>query len=259
MKNNSITVGDVVRVSKDAPRIYFRNSFEVYSRYDMTVVEVEDGCARVNKSAGITLFELIIPTKYLCKVNAEPKNEPKFKVGDKAVVTQGLGKTEIVTIAYYDKLQDAYRVEFDNENAVGNLWYEESDLLPYTSPSEPEKPSEEVKVGDVIDTPKGKGKVIVAVNGLVMAQLDNGDWWQCLKAEIPSQEEMLNDLDPARHKIICDGVPEPTFIMLWDYYTAQLAHDIAVKLVNKNTTDFSEAGANAVKVAKAVVEGLKRK
>lgn len=46
----------------------------------------------------------------------------------------------------------------------------------------------------------------------------------------------------------------------WDAYTADLAHDIAVKIVNKNMgSDPEKVGEYAVKVAKSVVEELKRK
>lgn len=44
----------------------------------------------------------------------------------------------------------------------------------------------------------------------------------------------------------------------WNTYTANLAKEIAVKVANKYT-DPKETAEYAVKVAKAVVEGLKRK
>lgn len=61
------------------------------------------------------------------------QKEP-FKVGDKAVVKQGLGKFEVVKIVYYDAEEKTYRVEFENEDAVGNLWYSFKELEPYTKP-----------------------------------------------------------------------------------------------------------------------------
>lgn len=44
----------------------------------------------------------------------------------------------------------------------------------------------------------------------------------------------------------------------WDAYTADLAKEIALKVANK-FNDPHEAAAYAVSVAKAVVDGLKRK
>ncbi len=46
----------------------------------------------------------------------------------------------------------------------------------------------------------------------------------------------------------------------WDVYTADLAKEMAVKIVNKHMDNNSnEVGEYAVSVAKAVVEGLKRR
>ncbi len=46
----------------------------------------------------------------------------------------------------------------------------------------------------------------------------------------------------------------------WEQYTADLAHDIAVKIVNKNMENNPKGvGEYSVKVAKSVVEELKRK
>lgn len=44
----------------------------------------------------------------------------------------------------------------------------------------------------------------------------------------------------------------------WDAYTADLAKEVALKVANK-FNDPKEAAEYAVSVAKAVVEGLKRK
>ena len=46
----------------------------------------------------------------------------------------------------------------------------------------------------------------------------------------------------------------------WDVYTADLAKEMAVKIVNKHMDNNSnEVGEYAVSVAKAVVEGMKRR
>ena len=60
----------------------------------------------------------------------EPKPaEPKFKVGDCVLVTQKIGDKEKAKIVYYDSSDNSYRVEFENEKAIGSLWF----CLLYTS------------------------------------------------------------------------------------------------------------------------------
>lgn len=51
---------------------------------------------------------------------------------------------------------------------------------------EPRKPSEEVKVGDVIDTPKGKGIVRISYGDYWVVQLDNGVWYIHTETNMPS-------------------------------------------------------------------------
>lgn len=72
-----IKVGDKVRVSKDAPRMYVAGLDYVFFGAESEVVEVEDGNATIE----VNERSLTIPTKYLTKVEDEAK-EPKFKVGD---------------------------------------------------------------------------------------------------------------------------------------------------------------------------------
>lgn len=75
-----IKVGDIVRVSKDAPMMY--NPKEM----DGIVMEIDGEDAFIkSECTGIPPYPpfwvLAIPAKYLIKVNAEPK-EPTIKVGD---------------------------------------------------------------------------------------------------------------------------------------------------------------------------------
>lgn len=70
-----------------------------------------------------------------CLTDKEPNlAEPKFKVGDCVLVTQKIGDKEKAKIVYYDSSDNSYRVEFENEKAIGSLWFDESDLEPYTEP-----------------------------------------------------------------------------------------------------------------------------
>lgn len=248
-----IKVGDKVRVSKDAPRIYTQNCLNLsLHNTDFEVANIEDGCANIQNKDGILTIAYVIPTKYLIKVDAEAK--------------------------------------------------------------EPRKPSEEVKVGDVIDTPKGKGIVRISYGDYWVVQLDNGVWYIHTETNMPStpytepteqteadaneklqeeyarfmsehtrisladrierehiqprmrvlsQEDFLKDFDPWEHKI----TPErPTYEVTvdnvtinWQRYEADLAKEIAVKLSNPNENKPGYVADYAVSVAKAVVENLKRK
>lgn len=208
MNTNSITVGDVVRVSKDAPRMYVEGILNgMFTDYDCSVEEIIDGNAKLKMIERVEPLFQAIPTKYLIKVEDEAKNEPKFKVGDKVKYIGVLHTVESVS----DIDGWKYLIARVSDGIVTGA--AERFLEPYTSPSEPKKPTEEA-------------------DSLIH------DWNELT-------DKLLTWEDLERSK--------------WEAYTAQLAHDIAVKLVNKNTADFSEVGANAVKVAKAVVEGLKRK
>ena len=80
--SNEIKQGDKVRVSKDAPKIYTKDGFNLATKMDFEVVEIEDECARIENADGILAMAYIPPTKYLVKVDAEAK-EARFKVGDR--------------------------------------------------------------------------------------------------------------------------------------------------------------------------------
>lgn len=72
-----IKVGDIVRVSEDAPKVYTYGWWTTFKHNDCKVLAVEDGNALIESGR----FEKAIPTKYLVKVNAEPKS--KYRVGDR--------------------------------------------------------------------------------------------------------------------------------------------------------------------------------
>ena len=72
-----IRTGDIVRVSEDAPKVYTYGWSTTFKHNDCKVLAVEDGNAVIESG----LFDETIPTKYLVKVNAEPKS--KYRVGDR--------------------------------------------------------------------------------------------------------------------------------------------------------------------------------
>ena len=192
--NNSITVGDVVRVRKDAPRMYDRGRI-VPEETDCKVDSVEDDNAVITH--GPLIFP--IPTKHLVKVSGEAKNEPKFHKGDK-VISKTDGR-RVFIVEDYSRITHKYQLLPDVPNPYAVIHRDEWCLEPHISPSEPKKPSEEASFSVFRD-----------VN---IANLYNFDWQR---------------------------------------YTAQLAHDIAVAYAKQRRNP-----AEAVKAAKAVVEGLKKK
>ena len=72
-----IKIGDIVRVSEYAPKVYTYGWSTTFKHNDCKVLAVEDGNAVIESGR----FEKTIPTKYLIKVNAKPKS--KYKVGDR--------------------------------------------------------------------------------------------------------------------------------------------------------------------------------
>lgn len=127
--NNEIKVGDKVRVSKDAPEMYFYGC-----NYDNSVCKVilvdRDNAVITQVKNG----SFVIPTKYLIKVDAEAKEpKPKYKAGDKVrVLGHALlegGVFTITLVEHREKRGWMYRINT-------HTWYPESDLDPYTEPTE---------------------------------------------------------------------------------------------------------------------------
>ncbi|WP_290437768.1 hypothetical protein [Muribaculum intestinale] len=201
-----IKVGDKVRVSKDAPEMYFFGC-----NYDNSVCKVilvdRDNAVITQVKNG----SFAIPTKYLTKVEDEAK--AKYKVGDKVrVLGHALLEGGVFTITFVEHREKRgwmYRINT-------HTWFPESDLAPYTEPTEENKPMDLTK-------------------------------------------EVANNLSNALEGC-CNAINNIANNFDWDTYTADLAHDIAVKIVNKNmSSNPDEVGEYSVKVAKSVVEGLKRK
>ena len=335
-----IKVGDKVRVSKDAPEMYFFGCSYDNSVCKVILVDRDNAVITQVKNGSFA-----IPTKYLIKVEDEAK-ESKFKVGE-IVRYRYDGKLYIVeckTSKYYYALR-----QVGGDIMMHDVL--ESDLELVT------EPKQGIKVGDVIDTPDGKGTVRSSYGDYWVAQLDNGEWYIHMETNMPYAPyteptaptikigdfvrvlENLHEpicLDVERHleitnmpphavsqkewKVIsvemrrdCAGriytlkhddsfiynIPEDCVELVqpteptgveendadnivdeigrvvegyckslanladsfdWQRYEADLAHDIAVKIVNKKMdNDPTEAADYAVSVAKAVVENLKKK
>lgn len=264
--SNEIKQGDKVRVSKDAPKVYVSGLDHVYLGVDSTVIEIEDGNAVIRLNSGNTnvLFrEIAIPTKYLVKVDAEAK-EAKFKVND--VVRTIFNETTHITSVLENGNYYLYGME--NE-------YPEDSLTLIRSYAEPTTPK--VKAGDRVRNIEsgliGVVDKIVYENIVWVNGVDGKRYhWKSDKLELVEPTEQTE-----AEKKPYDGISEETANEIsdmleayakalsgiadsfdWQRYEADLAKEIAVKVANKYT-DPKEAAEYAVKVAEAVVAGLKRK
>lgn len=265
MNRNEIKQGDKVRVSKDAPRMYVSGHCSFFYGVESVVEEIEDGNAIIRRDDGSVNKTLAIPTKYLIKVDAEAK-EAKFKAGDrvrfkniyelqkvkdKSYLLVKLASKE-ATIIDVERNGLFYRVDIDP--SIGGI---NDDMIE----CKVEPIATKFKVGDIIDTPKGKGTVHIALGDYCAVKLDNGEWYVYMKTNIP-YAPYTEHTEQAENKPNIGSIKIPVEVDLtdsyWDAYAADLAKEVVLKVANKYN-DPKEAAEYAVSVAKAVVEGLKRK
>lgn len=262
-----IKQGDKVRVSKDAPRIYTPDWVDEMFDLVLKVKAVEDGNAMVvfEKRAPYKTVLTAIPTKYLIKVEDEAK--AKYKVGDKVrVLGHALlegGVYTIIGVEHRERLGWYYQINIHE-------WYPEIDLEPYTEPTAPT-----IKVGDRVCCYnvlhlKGSKKedymgIVTSITDMgITVQLDNGGMmFSCCESDLELVQPK-KQTEAEKTKIKDDKLVFPITFDLsdsyWDAYTADLARDIAVKSMEKSYGCDPERIADyAVSVAKAVMEGLKRK
>ena len=245
-----IKVGDKVRVREGAPSVY-NNKIAVDWRYvDSTVLVVEDDAARIKWADADGVFYLTIPLKYLIKVEEEAK--AKYRMGDRVRVLHReilKGVYTIIGAKYREKLGWYYQINI-------HMRYPESDLEPYTEPSEEKKPlfhfGDIVRFGE-IGKPMRSGRVVSERSHFNLYTICSGIDF------LSVEEEALSRYDPIRDGYISPIEQEPCNIgdTDLDAYTADLAKEIAVKVANKYN-DPGQAADYAVKVAKAVVAGLRK-
>lgn len=215
-----IKQGDKVRVSKDAPKMYLRGWAQVFQIREAEVIKVEDD------NAVIETFELslAIPTKYLVKVEAEAK-EAKIKLGDMVRVK--------------GSLHEPFCLDADLHLEITNM--------PPHAVSQKE------------------WKVIKVENRRDCAEhiyaLNNGDSFiynipeDCVELIEPTEQ---TEAEKMPNHTITIPVEVDLSDGYWDAYAADIAKEVALKIANKYN-DPKEAAEYAVLVAKAVVEGLKKK
>lgn len=201
--SEEIKVGDKVRVSEDAPRIYtdgwrfdWRNSDSLVG-----IVEEDDAVISPDDSGEEAL---VIPCKYLVKVDTDAKEPSRIFYGDYAkVASQSLEELKI---------------------KAHPEWFPITEHTEHTEHTEAE---EDARI-------RQKEAELEAFR----------------KSEL---DRVLCPEKSHTYEVTVDNVA-----MDWQRYEAALAKEVALKVANKYT-DPKEVAEYAVSVAKAVVEGLKRK
>lgn len=219
--SDEIKVGDTVRVRKDAPKIYTGGWSCDWLHAHSNVRKTEGDSAEIE----LDCYALVIPTKYLVKVDAE-KKEAKIKLGDMVRVK--------------GNLHEPFCLDAD-------LHLEITNIPPHAVSQK------EWKVIEVEIRRDCAGHIYT---------LNNGDSFihnipeDCVELVEPTEQT------EADKKPKVGSIKIPVEVDLtdgyWDAYTADLAKEVALKVANKFNSPY-EAAEYAVSVAKAVVEGLKRK
>lgn len=301
-KNNmeQIKVGDIVRVSEDAPKMYLNSKNNLFKYHVCKVEEVDGDSAKIRYTDIGVDSQLAIPTKYLIKVNTEPK----YSKGDKVRISCAYDDGEIWDKVMHGRIATVKSSYRSTENIIMYKFdecirdFSEHWLEPYTEPEEPT-----IKVGDRVrikpDVAKCLPSLLEPFKHLPFEVMAVGDGFitaECYgryvylpspqfeliqpkeqpkesfdgiseetasgladatKADAEMSEETANklsDMIEARRRTM--RIIEDSFD--WQRYEADLARDIAMKIVNKHMDDSPEmVGAYAVKVAKEVVENLK--
>lgn len=221
-----IKQGDKVRVSEDAPKMYFRGWDTIFKSNDCNVLDVEDDNAAIAYGPYIKA----VPTKYLVKVDAEEK-KPKIKVGDFAY-----HKNTKVKIAAIHDNGDVVAYTYDNYRLIGR----ECDFEPYVEPTEQTEAHTDAN------------KKLQEEYMRFMKD--------CMSGEIYTQSAFIEDYDPSKHEVN----PKPRLIPkimfnteFWVKYEADLAKEIAVKAVNR-LGNPQDVAPYAVDIAKDIVKRLKQ-
>ena len=201
--SEGIKVGDKVRVSEDAPRIYtdgwrfdWRNSDSLVG-----IVEEDDAVISPDDSGE---EELAIPTKYLVKVDTDAKEPSRIFYGDYAkVASQSLEELKI---------------------KAHPEWFPITEHTEHTEHTEAEEDA--------------------------CVRQKEAELEAFRKSEL---DRVLCPEKSHTYEVTVDNVA-----MDWQRYEADLAKEVALKVANK-FNDPKEAAEYAVRVAKAVMDGLKNK
>lgn len=230
MKRNEIKQGDKVRIANNAPE-----EFERFKGDDMNYEVVRINPSKViiqhKLAAGLYGFTLSVPTKYLVKVDAEAK-EAKYRKGDRI------------------KFKNIYELQKVKDKSF--RWM----LVMFAS--------KEATITAVEDNGFYRVDIDPSIGGI------NDDMIEC-KVKPTEQTEVEKSFEDQLRDVL-NGVEHQDYghpiqaamisldINYWDAYAADLAKEIVLKTVNSASDRRPSAIAEyATDIAKAAVEGLKRK
>lgn len=272
MNNMEIKVGDKVRVREDAPK-----EFERFKGDDMNYEVVRINPSKIiiqHKVGGLYGFTLAIPLKYLVKVDAEAK-KANVKIGSDKWVDKTVWNYKNHKKGVIRRMTDGVAEVFTEDGKL-QTWQIEDLVDEYDGPIEkwkcPEPAAPKIKVGDRVRS-KGYGfeAVVLGVYGdYIAVRRDDGikQEWKRYMTELVEPTEQTEaektDSDVPFSIFRDDLLSNPQIVNLhngmhyWQCYEANLAKEVALKVANKYN-DPKEAADYAVLIAKAVVEGLKRK
>lgn len=214
-----IKVGDRVRVREDAPKIYTEGWSCDWLHAHSNVRKTEGDSAEIE----LDCYALVIPLKYLVEVEGEEK-EAKYKVGNWVMISGVFNPQLNGMIGWISRIdEDGNKVSFqDGRFAI----VEDKYLTLITQPTEQTEAEEDARIRQM------------------ETELD-----EFRKAKL---DRMLHPEKPT-FEVTIDNVA-----MNWQRYEADLAKEVALKVANKYN-DPKQLAEYAVKCAKAVAEGLKRK
>jgi hypothetical protein len=245
-----IKQGDTVRVSKDIPQFYRRyNSYRVFE-VEHQVVDIEDGIALLDSIP--SKYVTTIPVKYLVKVEAEAK-EAKYRKGDRVKfkniyelqkVKDKSFRWMLVMFASKEATITAvedngfYRVDIDP--SIGGI---NDDMIECkVEPTEQTEAEYTKTKGDTLTFP-----IAFDLN----EALEGCDCLTSIRGQMRKALREIKENNKPRY------VPKIIFnTEFWVKYEADLAKEVALKLVNNENPD--KIGEVAAKVAKSVVENLKK-
>ena len=258
INNMEIKVGDKVRVSKDAPEMYFFGC-----NYDNSVCKVilvdRDNAVITQVKNG----SFAIPTKYLIKVEDGAK-EPEYRKGDKVRYIgymQPTYKGKAFVIDGNVFFNDHFN-EWQASSIKPFMWdglsvcnVPLSDLEPYTEPTE-EANLQDATASELRDLANHGVSVGDEVKRRIKERKEEPHLKKEAKEWADTVSDAINEYGDAMCKIYADAQSEA----YWTSYTADLAKEIALKLVNKKMDNDPQGIAEyAITVAEAVVAGLKKK
>ena len=228
--SDEIKVGDKVRVREDAPKIFLLGWYGFIGN----VVDIEDSYAKIECND----YTLVIPTKYLVKVDAEAK-ETKIKLGDMVRVKGNLHEpfcldadlhleiTNIPPHAVSQKEWKVIKVEIRRDCAGHIYTLNNGDSFIHNIPEDC------VELVEPTEQTEAEKKPYDGISEETANEISD-----MLEAYAKALSGIADSFD-------------------WQRYEADLAKEIALKVANKFNAP-KQLAEYAVSVAKAVVEGLKR-